>query len=91
MLINECDEESLDSLIIGGNYEILDQDDEVIQTISCTNAECLSDFLPVGNYKIRVKDLPDDYEENNTNTFNNINKFFRIIIINFIKIKLITV
>lgn len=63
--INECDEKTFEDVIIGGTYEILDQDDEVIDEITCNEEEeCLSKVLPVGYYKIRVKELSDDYEVN---------------------------
>ena len=72
--INECDKETFNNLFIGGTYEILDQDDNVIETITCHEGkECLSSYLPVGKYKVRVLNINDEYEENN-NVFNiNIN------------------
>ena len=63
--INECDEKTFKDVMIGGTYEILDQDDEVVDEISCSeNEECISQILPTGYYKIRVKELSDDYEQN---------------------------
>lgn len=65
--INECDEKTFKEVMIGGTYEILDQDDFVVDTITCLEGEeCLSKILPIGYYKIRVKDLGDDYEINDT-------------------------
>ena len=65
--INECDEKTFKEAMIGGTYEILDQDDFVVDTITCLEGEeCLSKILPIGYYKIRVKDLGDDYEINDT-------------------------
>lgn len=63
--IDECDQKTFEKETIGGTYEILDQDDEVIDEITCfENEECLSKMLPVGYYKIRVKNLNDDFEIN---------------------------
>lgn len=62
--INECNDETFNIDFIGGTYEILDLDDEVISTFKCSDKECISDYLPVGFHKIRVKDLPDNYEVN---------------------------
>jgi len=64
--ISECDEKTYRKDIIGGVYEILNQDDEVEETIDCkeNNEYCLSNYLPVGFYKIRVKELPEEYEIN---------------------------
>ncbi len=65
--INECDEKTFKEVMIGGTYEVLDQDDFVVDTITCLEGEeCLSKILPIGYYKIRVKDLGDDYEINDT-------------------------
>lgn len=63
--INECDEKTFNDVFIGGTYEILDQDDLVIDEITCDEGrECLSHILPIGFHKIRVKSLSDDYENN---------------------------
>ncbi|MBO4601261.1 MAG: thioester domain-containing protein [Bacilli bacterium] len=63
--INECDEETFEKDFVGGTYEILDIDDSVVEEITCKeNEECLSNILPIGSYKIRVKSLTDDYELN---------------------------
>jgi len=63
--INECLEEDFTKYFIGGTYEVLDQDDEVIDEITCTkDKECKSSALPTGYFKIRVKSLNSDFEEN---------------------------
>lgn len=62
--VNECDQDTFLSSFNGGEYEVLDQDDEVIDTFKCDNNECISNYLPVGNLKIRVKNLSDDFEKN---------------------------
>ena len=63
--INECDENSSNSVFIGGTYEVLDQDSEVIGEITCNqDKKCISSYIPVGSYSIRVKNLPNDYNEN---------------------------
>lgn len=63
--VSECDEKTFKDMLIGGTYEILDQDDFVIDEVTCLEGkECLSKVLPIGYYKIRVKDLGEDYEIN---------------------------
>lgn len=65
VMINECDEESSESVFIGGTYEVLDEDDEVISEITCNkDRKCISDYIPVGSFKIRVKSLPEKYNQN---------------------------
>lgn len=64
--INECNEEYYKDEFIGGTYEILNIDDEVVDEITCKSDEdCISKILPIGPYKIRIKELDDDYELNN--------------------------
>ena len=62
--INECNEETFHEDFIGGTYEVLSEDDEVLDTIICSEDGCLSNHLPVGFYKIRVKNLPLNFEKN---------------------------
>ena len=62
--INECDEDTFQTDFIGGTYEILNEDDAVLSTLECDTKECISDYLPIGFHKIRVKSLPSNYEEN---------------------------
>lgn len=63
--INECNIEHYKDEFIGGTYEILNIDDEVVDEVTCTiNDSCLSELLPVGSYKVRVKKLSDEYEYN---------------------------
>ena len=63
--INECDEESGEKVFIGGTYEVLDEDNEVINEIKCeSEKECITDSLPIGNLSIRVKELNDNYNIN---------------------------
>lgn len=62
--INECNEETFNQEFNGGIYEVLDQDDEVIDTVMCNSDGCISTYLPVGFYKIRVKELSNEYELN---------------------------
>ena len=62
--INECDEETFKSDFIGGSYEVLSKDDEVLSSFSCSDINCISDYLQVGKLKVRVKSLPDKYEVN---------------------------
>lgn len=62
--INECNEETFSNDFIGGTYEVLNEDNAVLATIKCDTKECISDNLPIGFHKIRVKLLPDSYEEN---------------------------
>ncbi|MBR5662734.1 MAG: thioester domain-containing protein [Bacilli bacterium] len=62
--INECNEENFSKDFIGGTYEILNEDDLVLSTITCDTSECISNYLPIGFHKIRVKSLPDNYENN---------------------------
>lgn len=62
--VNECNEETFSDDFLGGTYEILDQDDEVIGEVTCEDTNCISENLPVGFHKIRVKKLPDNYEVN---------------------------
>lgn len=65
VMINECDEESSENVFIGGTYEVLDEDDEVISEITCNqDRKCISDYIPVGSFKIRVKSLPEKYNQN---------------------------
>ena len=62
--INECN--SLEEYeFIGGTYEVLDQDGEVVEEIECTSdKKCTSNNLPIGNLSIRVKELSEEYEDN---------------------------
>lgn len=63
--INECDKETFIDEIIGGIYEVLDQDDTVIETIDCSeDYNCLSKELETGHHKIRVKKLNDEFIKN---------------------------
>lgn len=62
--INECDEETFKSDFVGGSYEVLNNDDEVLSSFSCSDINCISDYLEVGKLKVRVKSLPDKYEVN---------------------------
>ena len=65
--IKECNEETFKDEFIGGTYEILDQDDAVVDEVTCKKGvECLSKILPIGYYKIRVKSLSGDYELNDS-------------------------
>lgn len=60
--INECDQETLEDVLVGGTYEVLDDNDNIIYKITCNeNEECLSSYLPVGNYKIKVVNSSDEY------------------------------
>lgn len=62
--ITECNEETFFDDFIGGTYEVLSDDDEVLDEITCTEDGCLSGYLPVGYHKIRVKSLPLNFEKN---------------------------
>lgn len=63
--INECNEKEFKKDFLGGTYEILDQDNEVVETITCQDENCISSYLPVGSYNIRVKNIDENYEVNN--------------------------
>lgn len=62
--ISECDENDFNHHFIGGTYEVLNEDDAVLSEITCEENGCISDYLPVGFHKIRVKSLPDNYNVN---------------------------
>jgi hypothetical protein len=62
--INECNEETFEHDFIGGTYEVLNEDDAILYEIKCESSKCLTDYLPVGFHKIRVKNLPSTYESN---------------------------
>ena len=62
--INECGEND-ESEFIGGTYEVLDQDDQVVDEIICIKEkECTSKNLPVGHLNVRIKILSDLYQKN---------------------------
>ena len=63
--ISECDQETFLDSFNGGTYQILNEDETVLDEFNCQNEDCISDYLPVGFHKIKVKSLPDDYESNN--------------------------
>ena len=62
--VNECNEEDFTNDFIGGTYEIYNADESIIETITCDDSSCVSDYLPVGFFKIKVKYLNDNYEVN---------------------------
>ena len=62
--VNECNEETFNNDFLGGTYEVLNSDDALIGEIKCIGKDCIGDYLPVGYFKIRVKNLPSNYEKN---------------------------
>lgn len=62
--IRECNEETFENDFIGGTYEILNSDDAILGEVTCNENNCISDYLPVGFHKVRVKNLSDNYEVN---------------------------
>lgn len=62
--VNECNEDDFSNAFIGGTYEVINEDDVTLDEFTCTNQECISNYLPVGFYRIRVKNLPNNYEKN---------------------------
>lgn len=62
--VNECNEEDFSNTFIGGTYEVINEDDVTLDEFTCNNQECISNYLPVGFYRIRVKNLPDNFEKN---------------------------
>ena len=62
--IEECNEDTFSKDFIGGTYEVLNEDNAVLSEITCESEECITDYLPIGFHKIRVKSLPGNYEVN---------------------------
>jgi len=59
--INECNQKTFENMMLGGTYEILDKNNEVYEIITCNEKNCLSQYLPVGEYIVRVKNISEDY------------------------------